>query len=245
MAADLMNPEVWSSTFGLADSPLFGATDRDRDTAHRVMLDGGHGTFALSVAVDGVKPAAAASWAWSSDIPHHVAVSAQQVTVTRWDQMREPRMFSVSSVSDRFDTFYRYLVQDRVQQSKTVVDHLVEQFRMVRTALHQAGQEDRLGLEVFLALLSFLVSEQAASPEASEAVTPDAQSTFDRLRDRQLAPLIEGIRKRRSSGFDLDLYSPLAVRHAGGLLFQEAHFELMRAPAPDLFGYLVDRRSSR
>ena len=36
----------------------------------------------------------------------------------------------------------------------------------------------------------------------------------------------------------LTLHPNLAIRHAGGQLFQEAHFDLVRAPAPDLFGFV-------
>jgi adenine-specific DNA-methyltransferase len=36
----------------------------------------------------------------------------------------------------------------------------------------------------------------------------------------------------------LALHPNLAIRHAGGQLFQEAHFDLVRAPPPDLFGFV-------
>jgi hypothetical protein len=34
------------------------------------------------------------------------------------------------------------------------------------------------------------------------------------------------------------LFSDLATRHAGGLIFQEAHFELLNTPRADLLGYV-------
>lgn len=240
-APDLKNPKAWSTAFGLADAPLFGSTEREAAECHCVMLDGGHGTFALSIIEDGeIETETAASWIWSADVPHHVAVASDRVTVTRWDMVRENREFTPESVAQRFDTFYRFLVQDRVQQGQSVVAHLVDQFRMVRTALSQAGEDDQHSLGVFLALLSALIEEQLPStaPTDNEAVSPEATEIFARIRERQLAPLLERARHRRSSRADLELYSTLAVRHAGGLIFQEAHFELIRTPPPDLFGYL-------
>lgn len=240
---DLTLSSVWSSAFGLAESPLFGADDAVGDGQHRVMLDGGHGSFALSIGTrDVLDPARVASWMWSSDIPHHVGVETDRVVVSRWDKPGERRQFSMSSVQSRFDSFYRYLVKDRVEQTRSVVDHLVNQFRMVRTAVHQSGNADDKSLGVFLALLDFLSQpqdDQQTSPwDPTKTIEPDILSLFHYMRDRQLAPLVEQTSQRRLSRSDLELFSTLAIRHAGGLIFQEAHFELMRAPVPNLFGFL-------
>ena len=72
----------------------------------------------------------------------------------------------------------------------------------------------------------------------------EARAIYFRLRDRQLASLIDDARCQRSGRSDLRLHPNLAVRHAGGMIFQEAHFEIIRAPAPDLFG-LLDAPSVR
>jgi len=68
---DLNEPEAWANAFGLADAPLF-SDDLRPDTTHRVLLDGGYGTFALSVAphADDVREARA-SWIWSSSRARH------------------------------------------------------------------------------------------------------------------------------------------------------------------------------
>lgn len=245
---DLLDPKFWSKSFGLADTPLFGRFEHAEPEQHWVMLDGGHGTFALSVTAEAdFDSAAVASWVWSSDVPHHVAVSRDRVAVTRWDKPREPRKFTLRSVSQNFDSFYRFLVKDRVEQGQNVVTHLIEQFRSVRTAVNQTGEDDSLSLGVFLALLGELVHE-ALGPHAAisdhfpdiidQPIDPAAQALFERLRGRQLAPLIERVHRRQFTSADLELFSTLAIRHAGGLIFQEAHFELMRAPSPNLFGFL-------
>ena len=62
----------WSERFGLARSPLFSLEQHGGGGTHDVLLDGGHGSFGLSVIDEPLSAAAAAGWAWSSDLPHHV-----------------------------------------------------------------------------------------------------------------------------------------------------------------------------
>lgn len=240
---DLALPCTWSHEFGLAESPLFGSDDGIRDGQHRVMLDGGHGSFALSVgAGDSLDPTVVASWMWSSDLPHHVAVESDRVMVSRWDQPEARRQFSLASVEARFDSFYRFLVKDRVEHTRSVVDHLVNRFRQVRTAVAQGGHPDDASLGVFLALLNYQSTTQENGAQSdggvSSAIDSQALGLFSRMRDRELASIIDGGPLRRSGRSELELHSTLAIRHAGGLIFQEAHFELMRAPTPNLFGFL-------
>src|SRR5262249_13018846 len=92
-------PNNWSAQFGLALAPLFEPAEFHDSERHYVLLDGGHGTFALSVAEDEIWPESdAAAWAWSSDSPHHVTVTDAKVTVVRWDRPSDTRVFGRSSV---------------------------------------------------------------------------------------------------------------------------------------------------
>ncbi len=80
-------PNLWSARFGLARVPLFGEGDAPGGVDHAVLLDGGYGTFALSISEDELwREAETASWVWSGNIPHHVTVTEENVTVLRWDR---------------------------------------------------------------------------------------------------------------------------------------------------------------
>ena len=96
MSAELANQ--WAEQFGLAPAPLFEAENRgDRDT-HSVLLDGGFGSFAMSVADDPLwRNPTTAAWAWSSNLPHHVTVTEKIVAVRRWDRPKAEE-FSRASV---------------------------------------------------------------------------------------------------------------------------------------------------
>ena len=61
-------PNLWSARFGLARVPLFGEGDAPGGVDHAVLLDGGYGTFALSIWEDELwREAETASWVWSGN----------------------------------------------------------------------------------------------------------------------------------------------------------------------------------
>jgi hypothetical protein len=88
-ALNLDDPIAWAAAFGLAEVPLFGGAESSHPKNHRVLLDGGNGTFMLSVS-DTPDATTAVSWAWSSDVAHHVGVTRDEVTLVRWDQAGPP-----------------------------------------------------------------------------------------------------------------------------------------------------------
>ena len=66
-------PYRWAEQCGLALAPLFEMEEAIVPGSHHVLLDGGFGSFALSVSTDELwREANPANWAWSSDLPHHV-----------------------------------------------------------------------------------------------------------------------------------------------------------------------------
>ena len=111
----------WAKTAGLALLPLF-ADEREDNVSHAVLLDGGHGSFAMSNTLEA--PSETREWAWSSDLPRHVAVTDSEVVVARWDKSA-PEKFTRQSVDKQLTAFYKYLVEDQVQSSRGVVDHLI------------------------------------------------------------------------------------------------------------------------
>lgn len=234
---NLNDPRAWATAFGLAEVPLFGEDESERPEHHRVLLDGGNGTFMLSVS-ETPDPPTAASWAWSSDVVHHVGVMADQVILVRWDQAGPPRRFSQSSVASRIEAFYDFLLNDRVERGRGIVDHMLELFRSVRAATNHVGAPDEHSLGAFLLAVDGLAGRDRAPLAAESPVRPDdpARAFYPSLINGPLGVELERFRRTQVGARPIDLYASLAVRHAGGLIFQEAHFEILRAPALDLFG---------
>lgn len=229
--------DLWAEKFGLATAPLFEASEHPRPQAHRVLLDGGLGTFAFSEEEDEIwRSENVAAWAWSGDIPHHVTMTSKQVAVARWDNPNV-EVFSRSSIERQAEDFYRFLCADKVQSSLSVVSHVLLLFRKIRSLVSMADIPDERTTDVFLYALSKLVQSTAGSDVVpSEGLANDAEELFNELNAVGVEQTLREIGRAPTLPNNLELLPSLAIRHAGGQLFQEAHFELLRAPSQDLFG---------
>lgn len=227
----------WAEKFGLASAPLFEAREHAMSEAHRVLLDGGLGTFAFSESEDEIwRSENVAAWAWSGDIPHHVTVTSKQVAVARWDNPNV-EVFSRASIERQAEEFYRFLCADKVHSSLNVVSHVLLLFRKLRSLAAMANIPDERTTDIFLYALSKLVqSVNGSDVVPSEGLADDAGELFDQLNTLGVERALREIRRAPTLPNNLELLPSLAVRHASGQLFQEAHFELLRAPSIDLFG---------
>lgn len=230
----------WAQTFGLAIAPLFESDEIKGSDRHHVLLDGGYGSFAMSVGVEKMwKSSEPAEWCWSSNLPHHVTITDTEVGVVRWDK-RKPELLTLTSVENQIDAFYSYLNADRIQSSKRVVEHMLNIFRRVRSLVADADLDDDLTVDAFLAVLIHALSGKTSFREVDSQAGRALLSVLSQ-------PGIESIREDFSltllAGQRLSFFPELAVRHAGSVIFQEAHFELLRASSPDLFGFTQPAQS--
>lgn len=236
----------WSERFGLARSPMFASEQDGTGGEHDVLLDGGYGSFGLSVVDELRAPTEAAGWAWSSDLPHHVTVTKKDVQVVRWDAVRDAQVYSLDSVSRDLDGFYRYLCRDRLRSNRTVVQHLITLFGRIRSLVAHARLPDEKAIDAFVTVLGDLIAGEERPAEVVDFGLPeDAEALREALAGPSLEEALRDIRTAPATLSALTLHPALAIRHAGGQLFQEAHFDLVRAPAPDLFGFVEAATSDR
>lgn len=232
----------WSQRFGLALAPLFDCHDAaGLPGNHHVLLDGGFGTFALSTSTEDLwRHSDPAGWVWSSDIPHHVTVTDNKVAVLRWDAAREPRVYERVGVERSLDRFYEYLNDDRLRSNRGVVDHLLNYFRRLRALSHNAGLPDARTTDIYLAALARLIAPEDFQIDPSAlGLSEDAPDLCARLASHGLDAASAEVAAAPGGLSFLRLHPALAIRHAGGQLFQEAHFELLRvSPDFDLFGLM-------
>lgn len=240
---DLSSPSEWADRLGLALTPLFGRNEPEGD--HNVLLDGGYGSFALSVGDQRIwRDRSAADWSWSSNLPHHVTVTPDAVAVVRWDKA-EPDIFTPSSIANQMDQFYRYLTQDRVRSSQRVTDQMLMMFRRVRSLVEDAQIDDDRSIDAYLAFLARAINPSHACTEAPQPYVGD-EGLLESLAPRGVDALLEELTSQSPSPLPLNLKPSLAIRHAGSEIFQEAHFELCRTSTSlDLFGYIGPARSKR
>lgn len=232
-----MNGEIaqgWAERFGLATAPLFERGEACRPEDHTVLLDGGFGSFAMSETEEPIwRDSETTAWVWSSDLPHHVTVTEKVVAVRRWDSLQAEE-FSRASIEAQIEPFYEYLTTDRVRSTRRVVDHVLRLFRGVRSLVADAGIPDERSVDAFLDVLDTLISrENGPAVHRQQGIDKELLRA---LSPRGLDALMHDIGLRTSLQ-PFQLFPSLAVRHAGSSIFQEAHFELIRTPGVDLFGY--------
>lgn len=247
-AHDLSSPSYWAARFGLALTPLFESNEPRPEGNHSVLLDGGFGSFALSVSGHRIwEDRTAADWSWSSNLPHHVTVTDREVAVVRWDEPK-PELLTRSSVERQMQDFYRYLATDRVQSTQRVTEHMLMIFRQVRSLVADARIDDDRSIDAYLAFLAYAIERSREINDIDQSgVSADSESE-DLLRSLSASgveSLLEDVTSRSSSALGRVLVPSLAVRHAGSEIFQEAHFELYRTSSPDLFGYIGPSKSKQ
>lgn len=242
---DLSSPTDWADLFGLALAPLFGQDDPSPDGHHNVLLDGGYGSFALSVSNHRIwKDPTAADWSWSSDLPHHVVVTDAEVAVVRWDKPT-PEIFTPSSVANQMGQFYRYLTYDRVQSTQRVTNHMLMAFRRVRALVADAQIDDDRSIDAYLAFLARAINRSYGSMKVGPDFIP-ADNLLGSLSPSGVETLLDEVTSRSLSELPLAFVPSLAVRHAASEVFQEAHFELCRTSTNlDLFGYVDPANGTR
>ena len=228
----------WANRFGLATAPLFEDEAMRSQGEHTLLLDGMYGTFAVSEAEDELwRSANPAQWVWSSDVPHHITVTRKKVAVIRWDNPNEPRVFEREAIERSLDRFYGFLTDDRVRSNRNVVEHLLGFFRRLRSLAHASGLPDARATDVFTASLAKLLDEGGLIATDGFGLADDAAELLARLDQRGLQAALSEVRSGTGTLSWIRLYPSLAIRHAGGQLFQEAHFELLRGATDfDLFG---------
>ncbi len=232
------DPRLWARHFGLAMAPLF-EHETEAPGTHAVLLDGANGSFAMSLSDEELwRNPGPANWIWSSDVAHHVTVTAGKVAVLRWDRPADARVFERGSIERNLDRFYGFLSEDRLRSNRSVVDHLLGFFRRLRSLGHTAGVPDARATDLFTAALARLLAGKDVAPSASDyGLANDAETLIAKLDSRGLAAAIDEVGQGTGTLSLLRLHPALTIRHAGGQLFQEAHFELLRGATDfDLFG---------
>ena len=215
---------------GLARAPLFRANEVPSPSSHEVLLDGLHGSFAASVDAD-IAPIEACSWVWSSNVPHHVLIRGDTLQVTRWDRPRDIQSFRTSTVLAEPDAFQDFLRRDKVQTAGNIVEHSLRLFRTVRNLLHHAGIDDRLATTAYLELLRSTMTANGRPKWERPLILPELPAaSLENILLRFMAP---------GGASDLTAVPALAIRHASGAIFQEAHFELLAGAPKDLFDYVA------
>lgn len=218
--------ESWQSALGLLSVPL---RDGIEENQRYVLLNGLAGNFCLDFdpPADPVERRAAA---WSSDVGHYVAVSNDIVTIHRWDRAAPTDRYSWNSIVERIHSFHRFLEKDEPDRSKSVVNHVLRVFRVIRASL-QEGKDATNSLEILLCMLACGASGSERSRLNAEqwglsSSAVDRSSQLPAATWESLYSDLVGSGRYEVLRPDFEL----VLRHAAGTLFQEAHLEAGLSP---------------
>jgi adenine-specific DNA-methyltransferase len=123
---------------------------------------------------------------------------------------------------------------------------MVTLFRRLRSLMATGGVTDDQSVDAYLAFLSRLIVRGSIAGEMQPL--PDigaGEEILNSLSETGVESLMEDALRAESFSRALTLFPSLAIRHAGSDIFQEAHFEVIKAFGPDLLGYAAPAETRR
>jgi adenine-specific DNA-methyltransferase len=218
---DLRDIETWREQLGLLPVPLFGESSPE---ASYVLLNGARGNFCLDLSEQ--RPdVESRNRAWSSNVGHYVTFVGSDVYAQRWDwPASQVHRFPASEVLLDFDRFHRFLENDLPSTELSIIAHSLQCFRRLRAVLGKTVDSAQ-ALSTFLYMLAATIDDiermdlslsrwQLNAESRDLALSIQAESWQSLLADLTGGRPIEGLKP------DLRL----VLRHASGVLFQEAHY---------------------
>lgn len=221
--------ENLSRRLGLAHVLLLGR-ERDAEQRHHALLDGVDGSFSLSSGPVNVD--LALDWTWSSQLPTHVTLDGDLVTARQVASDARPLVFKRDQVDRKPEGFLSAIISKRIDPPIDVVQHVVGCFRSHRHVAAAAHLTNTEALETFLRIMAQEIRGPQNADATPQGITSDAR---ERLPADHIDRLREELRFSRLAGRRAEL--GLTMRHAAGMVFQEAHADLLTEPLqPQLFG---------
>ena len=235
-----MNRRI-AKALGLAITPYF-AREQSPQGEHHLLLDGVRGSFGISHSPTldlGVDPS---NWAWSAGVLHHIIIADDIALILRWDQASGEMHVPASAITEHLPRFYDRIAKAQTTTNKTIEIHAIDCFRRLRSNF--TPNEQGAALSVFLLILGAMVQSSEAnifdgSPDVANqfGVDPNASVFLKRLSPEFVRHFISGFKQPAlSGGLSVETIPSLMVRHAGAMVFQEAHFHLVQRGIPDIFG---------
>jgi hypothetical protein len=254
----------WAQWLGLAHVPLFGAA-REQPTPGdlAVLLDGRRSSLAVYCPEDvgdllnGPEPL---SWSWSANVRHALIANRRAGTFVyrRWDAPSSSTKFSVPRTPADATKLFEKIGRLRTTDRGDVIGRLLSAFRIVRSNLAPYSLDPLNAIRVFNAFLVGTERVRAGEIDSSEwldchtvrdalgFIPHDSQTEIERLPEEvlnaQIADLLS-IFVEPDPLTDCSLEPDLLIRHASGILYQEAHFELEREIQGFLPGWAGEGRT--
>ena len=219
---DLKNIKTWESNFGLLPIKLNPLFNEDKF----LMLNGGLGDFCLktsSIGKEDIQNVFQESW--STNTKNFLFIDEKAIEVTNWYDNKIERIPN-NKIEFNLNQFYKYLSSKSYKTQNDVVPFILDIFRQLRNITFEkqdSSEAINLLFHLLISLEEDYTNIDVAQWNISETRFPDKFEYFVEL-------INQGVRNIKPN---LDLI----LRHTAGVLFQEAHREVIYFnPQRDLFG---------
>lgn len=217
---DLININTWTSNFGLLPIKLNPLLQEDKF----LMLNGGLGDFCLKTSNEyNLEEIYAESW--STNTKNYLILDDDVVKVRNWyDNKIED--IPINKIEFNLNQFYKYLTSKSYKTQNDVVPFILDIFRQLRNLTFENSDASEALNLLFTLLISLEEDYSNVDVEKWKISTPHFPDRFEYF----VELINQGIRNIKPN---LDLI----LRHTAGVLFQEAHREVIYFnPQRDLFG---------
>lgn len=219
---DLKNIETWKSNFGLLPIKLNPLFQEDKF----LMLNGGLGDFCLktsSLGDDNIEKIYQETW--STNTKNFLLIDENSIEVTNWYDNKIEKIPN-SKIESNLNQFYKYLSSKSYKTQNDVVPFILDIFRQLRNITFEKQDSS----EAINLLFSLLISLEEDYTEIDTEKWNISPSKFPDKFEYFVELINLGVRNIKPN---LDLI----LRHTAGILFQEAHREVIYFnPQRDLFG---------
>ncbi len=228
---NLKDINIWESNFGLLPIKLNPLNQMDKF----LMLNGGQGDFCLKTSAKGNENHKTIfGESWSTNTKNFLFIDEDFVEVVNWFEGKTENIPN-KKIEFNLGQFYKYLSSKSHRTQNDVVPFILDIFRQLRNITFEK-QDSSEAINLLFTLLISLEEDISnidyTKWNISDSKIPDR---FDYFVER----LNQGVRNIKPN---LDLI----LRHTAGVLFQEAHREVIYFnPQRDLFGGVSSKLETR
>jgi len=219
---NLKNIETWKSNFGLLPIRLNPLLQEDKF----LMLNGGIGDFCLktsSLLDENLQNIYQESW--STNTKNYLFIDKDSIEVTNWHD-NKVEIIPNSKIEFNLNQFYKYLSSKSYRTQNDVVPFVLDIFRQLRNLTFEKQDSS----EAINLLFHLLISLEEDFTKIDTDLWNISNSKFPDRFEYFVDLIKQGVRNIKPS---LDLI----LRHSAGLLFQEAHRDVIYFnPQRDIFG---------
>ena len=219
--SNLSDIKFWQEKFGVLPLHLNEKAMEER----YIMLNGGSSDFCFQTFDENDNEKLFFEYSWSTNTKNYIVLGEEKIRISNWLE-KKTEFIPRKTVEDNIEKFYKYIVSKSYKTQGDIVPFIIDLFRQFRNIT----LEKRTPSEALTFLFRLLISLDEDNLEID-----NDKWAIDPL---EVPPNFEYYVKTLKTGIqNIKPNLDLILRHTSGVLFQEAHREVLYFDLQkDLFG---------